>query len=94
MQSSHELDVEGFQSRLPQSAIISPYSGTLSEIRINGLRVSGRLNEVNASVNPVVDQLRSVDSVLLFEISVESGFNVVNDGFPAGATEIARQSPP
>lgn len=44
--------------------------------------MTGRLNEVDASVNPVVDELNSVDSVLLLEVSVEPSFDVVDDGLP------------
>jgi hypothetical protein len=87
VQSSHELDVEGFQPEPLSMTNISPYSPIMSGLRITNLRVSGRLNEVDASVNPVVDQFRSVDSVLLLEISVESSFNIVNNGFPSDKQE-------
>jgi len=83
MQSSHELDIEGFQSEPSSMTIISPYFLFMNGLRMTSLRVSGRLNKVDASVNPVVDQFRSVDSVLLLEISVESSFNVVNNGLPS-----------
>lgn len=54
------------------------------EFNINLLqRVSSRLQEVNASMDTVVDNLLTVNSVLLFEIRVEAGFNVLQDGFPA-----------
>ena len=48
--------------------------------------MTGGLNEVDASVNPVVDELDSVDPVLLLEVSVEPSFDVVDDGLPAMRT--------
>ena len=46
--------------------------------------MSRRLNEVDASVNPVVDELDPVDPVLLLEVGVEPSFDVVDDGLPPG----------
>lgn len=34
-------------------------------------------------MNPIIDQLVSVDSVFLLQIRVKAGFDIVNDGFPA-----------
>jgi hypothetical protein len=45
-------------------------------------RVTSRLNEVDTSVNTVINQLFPVDSVLLLEIRVETSLNVVNNWFP------------
>lgn len=46
-----------------------------------------RLNEIDTSMYPIITQLGSVDSVLLLEIRVESGFDVVDDGFPSAREE-------
>ena len=46
--------------------------------------MTSRLNEVEASVNAVVNDLDSVDTVFLLEIRIEARLNVLDDGFPAG----------
>jgi hypothetical protein len=48
-----------------------------------GVRVTGRLDEVDTSVNSIVVELESVHAVLLLEVGVVSSFDVVNDGFPS-----------
>lgn len=45
--------------------------------------MTGRLDEVDTCVNPVVDQLCPVDPVFLFEVSIETSLDVVDDRFPA-----------
>lgn len=40
------------------------------------------LNEVQASVNTVIDDFSPVDAILLFEIGVKAGFNVFNNRLP------------
>lgn len=45
-----------------------------------------RLDEVDASVDAVVDELGPVDAVLLLEVGVESGLDVVDNGLPATRT--------
>jgi len=45
--------------------------------------MAGGLDEVDASVNTVIDQLCSVHPVLLLEVRVEPGLDVVNDRLPA-----------
>ena len=42
-----------------------------------------RLDEVQAGVNTIVHHLLPVDAVLLLEISIETGFDVLDDGLPA-----------
>ncbi len=44
--------------------------------------MSCRLEEINTSVNAVVDQLGTVDSILLLEVGVVTSFNVIDDRFP------------
>lgn len=41
------------------------------------------LDKVDTGVNTIVDQLQPVDPVLLLEIRVKAGLNVVNDRLPA-----------
>lgn len=41
------------------------------------------LDEVEAGVNAVVDDLGPVDTVLLLEVAIEAGLDVLYDGFPA-----------
>ena len=48
------------------------------------LRVTGRLDEVQACVYAVVGDLGPVDAVLLLEIRVEASFDVLDNRFPAG----------
>jgi hypothetical protein len=45
--------------------------------------VTCRFDKVETGVDTVVDHLLSVHSVLLFEVRVEPGFNVVEDWFPS-----------
>ena len=45
------------------------------------------LDEVETSVNAVVDDLGPVDAVLLLEVAVEAGLDVLHDGFPAAVCE-------
>ena len=45
-------------------------------------RVASRLDEVDACVNAVVDNVHAVDLVLSFEVCIKSLFNVLDDGPP------------
>lgn len=45
--------------------------------------MASRLDEIKTSMNTVVKELRTVNPVLLLEERVETGFNIVDDGFPA-----------
>lgn len=47
------------------------------------VRMACRLDEVQAGVDTVVDHLLSVDPVLLLEVGIEAGFNVLHDWLPA-----------
>ncbi len=47
------------------------------------IRVARGLDEVEASVNTVVNNFLPVDAVLLFQVRVETGFNVLNNRLPA-----------
>jgi hypothetical protein len=50
--------------------------------------VTCRLNEIDTSMNTVVHQLETVHSVLLLEVGVETSFNVVDNGSPAGTFQL------
>lgn len=50
---------------------------------IYNIRVARRLDEVEASVNTVINNFLPVDAVLLLQVGVETGFNVLNNGLPA-----------
>lgn len=54
----------------------------------NSLRVTSRLDKVDASVNTVIDEFEPVDSVFLLEIRVESGINILDNGFPAITSQL------
>jgi hypothetical protein len=83
MQTSHKLDIEGFQARFAGRPF-SPSSRLAPAKCWEGdLRMTGRLDKVDTCVNPVVDQLCPVDPVLLFEVSIEPSLDVVDDRFPA-----------
>ena len=45
--------------------------------------MAGRLYEVNAGVDTIVDELEAVDAIFLLEIRVEASFNIIDDGLPA-----------
>lgn len=45
--------------------------------------MTGGLDEVDASVDPVVHELDPVDPVLLLEVGIEPSLDIVDDGLPA-----------
>lgn len=50
---------------------------------IQGLqRVAGRLDEVHASVDPVVDNIRAVDFILRIQISIKALLDVIDNWAP------------
>lgn len=49
--------------------------------RINS-RVTGRLDEIQTSMNSVVYDFLPIDAVLLFQIRVEPRLNVIHDRLP------------
>lgn len=51
--------------------------------------MSSRLNEVQASMNAVVNDFAPVDAVLLFKVRVEARFDVLHDGPPTGEHTMA-----
>ena len=76
MEAAHKLNVELLQA--------------ITRVRLvrfqrrHDSRVTSGLDEVEACVNTVVDNLGPVDTVLLLEIAVEAGIDVLDDGNPAG----------
>lgn len=46
-------------------------------------RMTSRLDEVQACMDAIVHDFLSVDAVFLFQIRVETGFNVLDNRFPA-----------
>ena len=52
-------------------------------------RVTRRLDEVQTGVNTIVHEFLPVDAVFLFEIRVKTGFNVLDDRFPARMKHVA-----
>jgi hypothetical protein len=55
-----------------------------------GLRVACRLNEVETGMDTIVNNLQAVDTVLLLEVGVETRFNVIENGLPAGHVNSVR----
>jgi len=49
----------------------------------DSLRMTGRLDKVDTSVNTVINQLEPVDPIFLLEVSVESSIDIVHNWFPA-----------
>lgn len=49
-----------------------------------GLRMACGLDEVEASMDTVVDDLCSVDTVLLLQVGIEARLDVFDDRLPAG----------
>lgn len=47
------------------------------------IRVARGLDEVEASVNTVVNNFLPVDAVLLLQVRVETRFNILNNRLPA-----------
>ena len=54
-------------------------------------RVTSWLDEVQTSVDTIIQDFLPVDAVFLFEIRVETGFNVFNDRLPAKMKHVARK---
>lgn len=83
MQPTHELDINLLQSnrmiRLPNHQC---------EYNWSYIRMTGGLNEVQARVNTIVHNFLAIDTAFLFEVSIESRFDVLDDGFPAWKTVI------
>lgn len=48
-----------------------------------GIRMSSRLDEVEACMDAVVHDLAPVDTVFLLQVGVEARLDVLNDRFPA-----------
>jgi hypothetical protein len=55
--------------------------------------VTSRLDEIDTSVNTVINQFQPVDPVLLLKVGVESSVNVVDNGFPAGSSALGTEGP-
>ncbi len=53
-----------------------------TSMKINS-RVASRLDKVQAGMDAIVHDFLPVDAVFLFEVRVETGFDVLNDRFPA-----------
>jgi hypothetical protein len=47
------------------------------------------LDKVDTRVDTVIDQLVPVHSVLLLQVGVKAGLNVIDNGFPAGCVSSA-----
>lgn len=45
--------------------------------------MTGGFNEVDTGMDPIVDHLRSVHSILLLEEGIKSSLDVVEDRFPS-----------
>jgi hypothetical protein len=48
------------------------------------------LDEVDAGVYAVIDQLQPVDPILLLQVGVEAGLDIVDDWLPANGSHSAR----
>lgn len=56
---------------------------TAHDFNVQGLeRVAGRLNKVNAGVNPVVDNIHPVDFIFSLQVGIKPLFNVFHNGSP------------
>ena len=51
-------------------------------------RVTRRLDEVQTGMDTIVHEFLPVDAVFLFKIRVETGFNVLDDWFPARMKDV------
>ena len=51
--------------------------------RGNGVRMACGLDEVEACMDAVVDDLASVDTVFLLQVGIEARLDVLNNGLPA-----------
>ena len=45
-------------------------------------RMTRRLDEVNASMHPIIDELEPIDPILLLKVCVESGLDIVDYRLP------------
>ncbi len=82
MKTSHEFDVDRFQA-YDNVSKLEVYSTWGLKSSAPYSRMTRRLDEIDTSMYPVIDQFQSIDPILLFEIRIETRFDIVNDGFPA-----------
>jgi hypothetical protein len=80
VKSPHEFDINGLK---PAASAELEWREQIS------LRVTSRLDEIDTSVNTVINQFQPVDPVLLLEVGVESSINVVDNGLPAGSSALS-----
>jgi hypothetical protein len=76
MQPTHKLNIEGLQ------ATRHFRHGIYDALMVYSRMTSG-LDEVQAGMDAIVHDLLPIDAVFLFEIGVETGFNVLDNRFPA-----------
>jgi hypothetical protein len=50
--------------------------------------MSSRLNEVEACMDAVIDNLAPVDTVFLLQVGVEARLDVFNNGFPTASENL------
>jgi hypothetical protein len=99
VQPAHELDINGFEAVKARQCQFRVLACTMLDMKISrgrSSRVSSRLDKVDARVHAVVDQLGPVDAVLLLEVRVEPGLDVVDNGLPAirASDSTPQRSPP
>ena len=80
MKTTHKLNVQGFQTA--KCATLLAKRGTRTRKEPDE-RVTSRLDEVQTCVDSVVSDLDTVDAVLLLEIRIKAGLDVLDDRFPA-----------
>lgn len=52
-------------------------------ITLYNLRMTSGLNKVNASMDAIINETTTIDSVLLFQVGIKTGFNAIQNWFPA-----------
>ncbi len=55
------------------------------------LRVAGRSNEINTSVNSIINHLTTIYAIFLLEVCIKAGFDIFEDRFPANENPKSRE---
>ena len=86
MQPPHEFDVDGFQSGIAGLAMRPQHIPLYS-------RMSCWLDEIDASMDPVINQLQSIHAIFLLQVGIVASLDIVNYRLPAVYTVSLSQDP-
>ena len=56
------------------------------------VRVTSGLDKVQARMYTIVDDFSTVDAVLLIQVCIKAGFNILNDGLPVIEEHVSKKA--